>query len=114
MEIKESVITHYLADITISWFNENEYPPDELHGYAQCVNWMKGNAEKRGELDLLKLAFEHILANPDVDCERLAGGRYPYDDEEMREIIEYAWQKLWPDAPPIPDGGPPDVTIVPW
>ena len=56
-------------------------------------------------------SFEDLLSHPEIDASAFAGGRYPYDDDEVREIVHYARSTIWPDAGPVPDRGP-DVRLV--
>lgn len=98
IQISESMVKHYLDDVTFSWFNDHDLPPDEVEEYHYLVNWMKQNATNHDDLNYLKLAFEYLLKNSEIDCEEFSGGSYPFDDEEIRDIIEFAYRTIWPDA----------------
>jgi hypothetical protein len=113
MEISRPMVCHYIDSVTMPWFDDHDDPPDDLEGYHDSAMAAKWWAEKRGDLDALKLALEHILATPEIDCEGLNGALYGYEDEDMREIIDYMRKTLWPDAAPMPPGGPPGVKLVP-
>jgi hypothetical protein len=113
MEISRDMISFYLRKITSVYFGKHDIPPDDLSGYLDFVSDMRKHAERKGDLDYLRLGFEHVLANPNIDTVELAATDYPFDDAEVREIIHYAWKTIWPDAAPIPPGGPPGVKIVP-
>ncbi|MBL7684422.1 MAG: hypothetical protein JNK65_00080, partial [Deltaproteobacteria bacterium] len=41
-----------------------------------------------------------------------AGGRYPFDNEEIREIIRYAWKTIWPEAKEINRDTLPEIELV--
>lgn len=110
IKIAESMIDHYLGDVTISWFNDHDLPPDDVKEYHSLVVWMKQNATNHGDLKYLKLAFEYLLSNPDFDYEQFAGSRYPYDSEEIREIIEFAYRTIWSND--ILPTDVPDVQLV--
>ena len=112
MDISLSMVKHYLDDVTVGWFDDHDLPPENVADYLPRVLEMKKGAAKHGDLEALKLAFEHILANRRIDCEILGGGRYPFDDKDVREIIAFAWKTIWPDARPIPPGGPPGVRLI--
>ncbi|MEW6734349.1 MAG: hypothetical protein AB1489_23690 [Acidobacteriota bacterium] len=112
MKISKAIISYYLADVTLAWFNNNDLPPKDIFQYHHCIMQMQLGAISHGDLNELRLAFEYLLANPQINCEEFAGDRYPYDDKEVREIIHYAWQTIWPDAQPIPPGGPVDVELI--
>lgn len=112
MNISESMVRYYLADVLLSWFNTHDLPPDDLSEYREYILDMKKGAIKHGDLEALRLAFEHILDNSHIDSERFNESLYPYDDRDVREIIHYSWKTIWPDASPVSPSGRPDVKLV--
>lgn len=113
MDIPIALINFYLSQVTVGFFNHHDLPPAALSGYGRQVTVLESLALKNQEDDVLRLGFEHILGNPAFDCTPVSGGRYPYTSDQIREIIGFVWQTLWPDAGPVPPGGPPDVRLVP-
>ena len=110
MNIPKHLIDRYLQDITtISC--EPEYPPPEaVSGYHdRVVNMMLG-AKQFGDLEALKLAFEYLLAHPEIDTTQFDYS--PYDDEEDREILRYAVATIWPGAAPTAPEVLAEVRIV--
>ncbi|MBI4851708.1 MAG: hypothetical protein HY819_07925 [Acidobacteria bacterium] len=112
MNISESMIRYYLRNITMGWFDPLDEPPEHVTGYYECVQEMKLHALSHDDLEALKLGFEWLLANPEIDCTKFSGGRYPYEPEEVREIIHYAWKTIWPDAAPITAESTKDTKLV--
>ena len=112
MDIPESLINYYLSQVTVGYFNRNELPPEDLSGYDPQITRVEMLALSDDEMEPLKLGLEYLLGNPQIDCQAFNGGRYPFNDKRVREIIEYVWRSLWPDAEPIPPGGPPGVRLV--
>ncbi|MBD2504565.1 hypothetical protein [Anabaena azotica] len=112
MEISEYMVRSYLWYVTGFWIIKNDLPADHLFEYDEYIESMKKNAIYNDDLDTLKLAFEHILANPEIDTASLSESDYPWDDAKVREIIRYSWEKIWPDAPPILPGVPTGVKLV--
>ncbi|MBI4852735.1 MAG: hypothetical protein HY819_13145 [Acidobacteria bacterium] len=112
MNISSAMIRHHLDYVTVGWFNHNDLPPDNVEGYYKCVEQMRLNALAHNDLPYLKIAFEYLLGNSSIKCESFGDGRYPYDEEEVREIIEYAWKTIWPDAAPISPNCHPEVNLV--
>jgi hypothetical protein len=107
------MIRHYLGDIVISYFNHHDLPPDEVSEYKKYALVMKQNAINHGDLEWLKLAFEYLLSNPNIDCETFGDERYPYDAQEIRDIIQYAWETIWPnDAAPRTIEKMPEIELV--
>ncbi len=98
MDISEQMIGFHLRLVTLAYFGEHDDVPDDVAGYHDYVEDMKRQAIRFGDLDGLKLAFEHILANPEIDTVTLSQANFPYEEEEVREIVRYAWETIWPDA----------------
>ena len=112
MEIPRHLLDHYLANVTVGYFDSEDLLPEEVSAYHRCVLEMKLDAEHFGDLDALKVAFDYLLAHPEIDTEQFAGGRYPYDDEEVREILRYAVARIWPGAAPTAPEVLAEVRIV--
>lgn len=115
MEISESMINFYLMNVTTGGKNPDEFSPDDVENvseYHPLIEQMKMHAIWHGDLDALKLGLEYILANPHYDCLWLAGPVYTYDEEQLREIIHYAWKTIWPDADPITPESTKDTKLV--
>ena len=104
MKVPHQLIDYYLSVVTVTYYNDHDTPPDELGGYDDFIDAMRANAERRGDLGTLKTVFVHLLSHPELDLERYAGGRYPYDDGEIREILTYAVDRIWgPGASVAPE-----------
>jgi hypothetical protein len=112
MKISKELVTHYLTSLTNTYIARFDLPPDPLDGYHDYVMRIGKDASDAGELDALKLALEHVLGNPDISSLRLASTTYPFEEEEVRDILRYMRKTLWPDAGPISPGGPPGVELV--
>ena len=97
MRMSESMIKYYLDTITVGYFNEHDLPPDNLGDYENLVNTIKSKATKHGDLEYLHVALAWLLTNKEVDLESFNGGRYPFDADEMREIISYVYVYLFQD-----------------
>ena len=92
------MINYYLDTITVGYFNENDLPPDNVRDYEFLVEEMKLKAVRNGDLKYLKLAIAWLLANEAVDPTSFNGGRYPFDADEMREILSFVYQSLMADG----------------
>ena len=101
------LITEYLLLVTVCWFDDHDLPADQPEEYDGLIEQIRIAAAAREETDLLQLAFAAALADPAINAADYAGGRYPFDDAEVRAIIARAYRRLWPDAPfppPQPEG----------
>jgi hypothetical protein len=107
MKISTAMVNHYLSDITVAWFNHHELPPDEMPEYLPLVQWMKQNASNHDDLEYLKLAFEYLLTHEDF-----SGSRYPYDSDDIIEIIDFIYRTIWSDLPPVSLSNSDDVQLV--
>ena len=116
MEISESMINFYLMNVTTGGKKPDEFSPDDVEDvseYYPFVQNMKMHAVYHGDLDALKLGLEYILANPDYECLWMAGPVYSYEENQVREIIYYAWKTIWPEADPITRESTGDIKLVP-
>jgi hypothetical protein len=109
------MVNDYLDNVTVGWFDPEDFPPDTVEGYAQCIERMKSNADWKGDPPYLKLAFEYILGGGPL-CSNmmryLTSDRYPYGPEEVIEIIQYAYKSIWPEEPPIRYWHYPDIELI--
>lgn len=112
MEISVQMINYYLSYFTEVWFNDNDLPPDDVREYHPFVKEMELAARKHDDVDALKEGIQYILGNPHFDIEQFSGSRYPFDRDELIEIVEYLWRVLWPNEGPIPRGGPTNIELV--
>lgn len=96
MRISESMIRYYLDTITVGYFNDHDLPPDDVHGYEPQVREMERKVAKHGDTRSLRLALAYLLRNTALDLAAFNGGRYPFDDAEMREMIRYCYETLFP------------------
>ncbi|MGF1489077.1 MAG: hypothetical protein ACFBSE_18475 [Prochloraceae cyanobacterium] len=96
MDISKGMLDHYIGYITVFYFNDHELPPDEITDYYNNVLELKSDAIRRGDLDPLRLGIDYLLCNTDINLDS-HGGIYPYDDDEVREILRYIRSVIWPD-----------------
>ena len=114
MIISDDMMRYYIGDITSGYFSHHDVPADNVTEYAPFIENMRKLANLHGDLDYLRLGLEYLLAHPEIELLPFAhGDSYPYWEEQIREIIEYAWKMLWPNALPISPGGPSGVELVP-
>jgi hypothetical protein len=101
MDISESFVEFYLSKVSNMWIIDNGIPPDDPSKYNDYyIEDVKNSAIGRDELDILKLALEYILSNPEIDTGWLADSEYEWEDSEARDLIQHIWKKIWPNTPP--------------
>lgn len=96
MRISESMIRYYLDTITVGYFNDHDLPPDDVREYEPQVREIERKLAKHGDAKSLRLAFAYLLGNAGLDLAAFHGGRYPFDDGEMRAMIRYCNETLFP------------------
>jgi hypothetical protein len=112
MEISRHLVDYYMRLVTAQWFAHFPAPPQILSEYSFGVEQMRHHAAVFGELDALRLGIEYLLSRKDVSCVGLGGADYPYTDSQIRDILQFAYDVIWPDAKPLPASGPRGVTLV--
>jgi hypothetical protein len=111
--IADGMLSYYLVGVTAGYFGRHDEPADDVQEYSYLIEDLRLGAALHGDLEYLRLGLEYLLAHREIDLVQFAGGTdFPYEQEQVREIIEYAWKTIWPDAPPIPSGCPPGVELV--
>jgi hypothetical protein len=86
--------------------------PEDLEGYYGYIRQIESLARYEEYLEQLRLGIEYALGNPDLDIEFLLYDPHFCSQDELRELLRYVWEVIWPNALPIPPGGPSGVTIV--
>lgn len=100
MIIRNTFFDRYLEMVTVGYFQYHTEAPTDVTKYRSIIEKMKRCAVQFQELDVLKVAFDYYLSHPEISFAN-HGGRFPYTDAEVREIIRYARSVVWPDNPPI-------------
>ena len=112
MEIMTGMVRYYLGQVFSAYFGDHDLPPTTLDGYDFFLDALRMKLTRHNDLDSFRLALTHLLAHPEIEAEPLAGSNYPYDEEEIREVLRYMYTTLFPDAPPSPDAAS-AVRLVP-
>jgi hypothetical protein len=86
--------------------------PEDLEGYYGYALDILSRARYEGYLEQLRLGIEYVLGNPEIDTKFLMDDPHFRSQDEMHELLRYVWEVIWPNALPIPLGGPLGVTIV--
>jgi hypothetical protein len=109
--LSELTLAHHLECLTDVVGLEDDFPED-LEGYYVYALDIQWSARREGYLEQLRLGIEYALGNPDLDIEFLMHEKDFCEPDEMRELLRYVWEFIWPNALPIPQGGPPGVSIA--
>jgi hypothetical protein len=109
--LSEHRLRKHLGCLTDTEGLEDDWPED-LEGYYGYIQQIESLARYEGYLEQLRLGIEYALGNPDLDIEFLMDNPHFCEQNELRELLRYIWETIWPNALPIPSGGPPGVTIV--
>jgi hypothetical protein len=109
--LSEHRLGKHLSCLTNNEWLEDDWPED-LEGYYGYTQQIQSRARYEGYLEQLRLGIEYALGNPDLDIEFLMDNPHFCSQDELRELLRYVWEVLWPNALPIPLGGPSGVTIV--
>jgi hypothetical protein len=111
MELSSDMLDHYLGYVTLHWFNRHELPADSLNEYDSLISEIKSDAMRYNDLNPLRLGLDYLLCHSEIDLDA-HGGRYGWDDEEVREIIRYIRRTIWPELPPVNPDEVKDVKLV--
>jgi hypothetical protein len=98
MEIKRGVIYGYLDRVT-DYIADTGGEPDDITGYHDYVISMRNNAAYDGNLDILLIAIDCLLVNPDLDAPSFATRNVIFDVDEMHELLKYVRSVAFPNEP---------------
>ena len=96
MKISRGMLDHYIGYITSWYITDNDEIGDELTDYYDYVLEIKDKATKYQDLEPLRLGINYLLCHPEVNLDN-HGGDYTWDDEEVREILDYIRSIVWSD-----------------
>lgn len=115
------VLGYYLRSID-SYFvsHEEEPPPEDLEIFRAKAEKAGRKATENGELDELRAALDFALAHDhayfvehhDTSLAELVQSENLQLDSVLRPILMFYRTVIWPDAGPVPIGGPSDVEMV--
>jgi hypothetical protein len=109
--LSEGTLAYHLECLTDVVGLEDDFPED-LEGYYMYAFFIRLGAANEEYLEQLRLGLEYALGNPDLDIEFLMHEKDFCEPDDMRELLRYVWEFIWPNALPIPQGGPPGVSIA--
>jgi hypothetical protein len=111
MKISDHLVMIYISFIE-AYLATHDLAPDRAEEWDPDIDNMGKAATMKGDMEILRLAIEHILEHPEINAEALFDTPYALGEEAARAALARARQRLWPDAGPIPKGGPPGVALI--
>ncbi|MEX0339536.1 MAG: hypothetical protein AB3N11_10900 [Arenibacterium sp.] len=97
MNIQKSMIENYLDFITSLVFVDPGDVTEDMSVYDDAIESMESEARYDDNLEYLRFAMDSLIAKPDGRLEQFKGTGYPFTDQELHEILRYAFQTIWPD-----------------
>ena len=88
------MLDHYIGYLTNIYIVDHDVPPEKLDDYHDYVLMIKSEATRLKDLEPLKLGIDYLLCHREIDLDG-HGGLYPYDDEEVRDILQYIRSIVW-------------------
>ena len=115
MKIVERALVYHIRGIPDGYFlRERDDFGEDLSVFDQYIDEMVESARYRRHYEILKPGIEYLLSHPELDLRGYGSGENWYwTDDEIRALLIYIRTRLWPDAGPLPEGGPPGVELVP-
>lgn len=94
MKISKWMVERHLQTVT-AYAGDNGGAPEDLTEYDEDISIMKRKAERKGDLDYLRLAIDYLITYPEADAPSLMNMFYFYDREEADELLRYIRFKVW-------------------
>ncbi|HYZ85464.1 MAG TPA: hypothetical protein VE621_13725 [Bryobacteraceae bacterium] len=103
MQFSKAAANFYLDYLTFHPFAGDDEGLESLSELDRYIRDMKIVAEQHGDLEPLRIFFDSVLANPEFATTSLLGSNWAFPEEELRRMIAYAREKVWPGVPRSPD-----------
>lgn len=113
MKINSHVIEKYIWLLTNGVAASAEDPMAELDAYDREIEMMKKQAIEAGDEALLRMSIDSLLANPKGRIQRFNGQVYGFREDQMEDLLAYAFSYAWPDADRSLPGEGIDLEFVP-
>lgn len=113
MKIATDMFNHYVDYFTGVWTAMHDLPPDSLSEYDEEIALAHVELVQRNDLEPFRLAIDWILLHPEKYSLQHHGGTYPFDDEEVRVILRYLREKIYPGQAAPSMSEVKDVELVP-
>lgn len=96
MNIQKNMIERYLNFITSLTFTDPGDVTEDMELYDEAIEAMASFARMDDNLEYLRVALDSLIADPDGRLEQFYGTGHPFTDQELHEILRYAYQSIWP------------------
>lgn len=98
IRISKQVIKSHFRYVFSSYDDFLEEAPEAPSGYLKDIENMRRIASFFGDLNTLNLAIGYLLVHPEVDVLDFVESLNGYEDEEVRAILNYAWEIIPQDT----------------
>lgn len=112
MKVSESVIERYVWRLTMGQAASALQPMADLDAYDDEIDEMGAAAVAAGELELLRLSLDALIAGPRERLRNVRGQVYSYPGEELPRLLRHAYSRLWPEIEPSAPGTEVPVDLV--
>ena len=115
MRIVLEALSYRIGQVTNGYFiRARPGFPESFSVFDPYIDQMAAAARERGHFEILKPGIEYLVTHPEVDLESYGSDEnWVWSHDEVRALLIYIRNRLWPDAGPLPEGGPPGVELVP-
>lgn len=112
MKISSTMVAEYLGIISSVAPDNQDEPLEDMEQYHDGIDSMATFAQRKGDLEALKLGMESLIAQPEGRMGPFESEVYPFEHEELAELFGYAFRRLWPGEEPRGEEELPDITLV--
>ena len=113
MKVSLSVVRGYLSSLTEGRGASSPDTIDDWDTYEMDMDAMIADARAAGDEDLLRLAIDSLVADPEGRIDAFVGQVYAFDDEELSDLFSHAFAYIWPDEVMSEAGEGPAMEFVP-
>ncbi len=99
MRIRHGTIESYLRYLTSMTFVDTPDPLADMEAFDSAIDAMAAAARREGNLDLLQLALDALISEPEGRIEEFRGEGHPFSQDQMVALLTYACERIWPGVP---------------
>jgi hypothetical protein len=112
MKINSRLIERYLSVVTESRVSMMENPARDMTAYDGPIDEMGEAARAEDNEDLLRIAIDALIAKPTGRLSLFTGQTYRWPNEEFVQLLNHAYERLWPEESLSLPGAEPEVEFV--
>lgn len=114
MRIVQRALEYHIREVTDGYFLEpRDGFPRDLSVFDEYIDEMVESARHYRHSDIMRPGIEYLLTHPELALQTYGSAEnWVWSNDQVRALLLHMRDRLWPDAGPLPEGGPHGVELV--